>query len=33
LAAYVVDFTFSEAMDPVFATKLSNFDAGFPVFA
>lgn len=30
---YVVDFTFSEAMDPVFATKLSNFDAGFPVFA
>ncbi|MEM7308042.1 MAG: hypothetical protein AAF682_15290 [Planctomycetota bacterium] len=30
---YVVDFTFSDAMDPVFATQLSNFDAGFPVFA
>ena len=30
---YVVDFTFSEAMDPVFATQLSNFDAGFPTFA
>ncbi len=30
---FVVDFTFSEAMDPIFATQLSNFDAGFPVFA
>ena len=29
----VVDFTFDEAMDPVFAAQMSNFDAGFPVFA
>ena len=30
---YVIDFTFSEAMDPVFAAQIANFDAGFPVFA
>lgn len=29
----VVDFTFSEAMSPVFATKQSNYSVGFPVFA
>lgn len=29
----VVDFTFSEAMDPVFSVNLFSFDAGFPVFA
>lgn len=29
----VVDFTFDEPMSPVFATQLSNFDAGFPTFA
>jgi hypothetical protein len=30
---FVVDFTFDEAMDPVFSLKLSSFYAGFPVFA
>ena len=30
---FVVDFTFSEAMDPVFAITLPSVDAGFPVFA
>jgi hypothetical protein len=30
---FAVDFGFSEAMDPVFAPQLVNFDAGFPVFA
>jgi len=30
---FVVDFTFSEAMDPVFSTNFYSFDAGFPVFA
>ena len=29
----VVEFTFSEAMSPVFATKQSNYSVGFPVFA
>ena len=29
----VVDFTFSEAVDPVFATQSSNFNPGFPIFA
>ena len=29
----VVDFTFSEAMDPVFSHNLFSFDPGFPVFA
>jgi hypothetical protein len=29
----VVDFTFDEAMDPVFSQGLTSFDAGFPVLA
>lgn len=29
----VVDFTFSEPMDPVFAARTANFSPGFPVFA
>lgn len=28
----VVDFTFDEAMDPIFSTKLPNFSVGFPTF-
>jgi len=28
----VVDFTFSEAMDPVFSVSLGSFGAGFPIF-
>lgn len=28
----VVDFTFSEAMDPVFSVSVGSFGAGFPVF-
>jgi len=29
----VVDFTFSEAVDPVFAAQAVNFNPGFPIFA
>lgn len=30
---FVVDFTFDEAVDPVFSAQIGNFDAGFPVLA
>ncbi len=29
----IVDFTFSEAVDPVFATQIANFSPAFPIFA